>query len=99
MTQLHQKYKPSQQQAFDLKNVDSDIDSLKKEYQYMLENDPFALRVEVKIPENLKEQFENPKIKNFEDSVFSGNYCTGDITKEFLKTLEQKRADSKRNSS
>ena len=41
----------------------------------------------------------NPKIKNFEDSVFSGNYCTGDITKEFLKTLEQKRADSKRNSS
>ena len=61
---LGDTYKPTQQQAFDLKNVDSDIDSLKKEYQYMLENDPFALRVEVKIPENLKEQFENPKIKN-----------------------------------
>jgi len=41
----------------------------------------------------------NTKIKNFEDSVFSGNYCTGDITKEFLKKLEQKRVDSKRNSS
>ncbi len=39
----------------------------------------------------------NKKIKNFEDSVFSGNYCTGDITKEFLKNLEQKRTDSKRN--
>lgn len=61
---LDDTYTPTQQQAFDLKNVDSDIDSLKKEYQYMLENDPFALRVEVKIPENLKEQFENPKIKN-----------------------------------
>ena len=36
----------------------------------------------------------NPKIKNFEDSVFSGNYCTGGITKDFLNKLENNRIDS-----
>ena len=40
----------------------------------------------------------NPNIKNFEDSVFSGNYCTGDVTDQFLKNLEKSRIDSKRKS-
>ena len=43
-------------------------------------------------------QIGNPNIKNFEDSVFSGNYCTGDVTDQFLKNLEKSRIDSKRKS-
>tara|TARA_Y100001936_G_C15551616_1_gene397723 strand:- start:85 stop:546 length:462 start_codon:yes stop_codon:yes gene_type:complete len=39
----------------------------------------------------------NPKIENFEDSVFSGTYCTGNVTKEFLIELENSRTDAKRN--
>ena len=39
----------------------------------------------------------NPKIENFEDSVFSGTYCTGNVTKEFLIELEDRRTDGKRN--
>ena len=38
----------------------------------------------------------NPSIKKFEDSVFSGNYCTGDITQKYLNSLENSRSDSKR---
>jgi len=41
-------------------------------------------------------QMGNPDIENFEDSVFSGKYCTGDVTKEFLNNLENSREDSKR---
>ena len=39
----------------------------------------------------------NPQIKKFEDSVFSGNYCTGDVTQKYLKSLENSRIDTKRN--
>ena len=38
----------------------------------------------------------NPKITNFEDSVFSGEYCAGNVTKEFLDSLERSRTDSNR---
>ncbi len=33
----------------------------------------------------------NPKIKHFEDSVFSGVYITGSIDKQYLKNLEETR--------
>ena len=36
----------------------------------------------------------NKKIKRFEDSVFTGEYCTGSVTKDFLKQLEVSRLDS-----
>jgi len=38
----------------------------------------------------------NPKIKKFEDSVFTGEYSAGNVTKEFLIALEHKRTDSLR---
>ena len=38
----------------------------------------------------------NPKIKKFEDSVFTGNYCTGNVTEEFLDGLEKDRMDAMR---
>ena len=38
----------------------------------------------------------NPKIKEFEDSVFTGQYNVGTVTKEFLSSLEKSRLDSKR---
>ena len=38
----------------------------------------------------------NPKIKEFEDSVFTGNYCTNGVTKTFLNKLENERSDSSR---
>ena len=38
----------------------------------------------------------NPKIEKFEDSVFTGEYSAGNVTKEFLITLEHKRTDSLR---
>ena len=38
----------------------------------------------------------NPNIDDFEDSVFTGNYCAGNVTKKFLKSLEKNRLDSKR---
>ena len=38
----------------------------------------------------------NPEIDKFEDSVFSGNYCTGDISQKYLESLENSRDDSKR---
>ena len=38
----------------------------------------------------------NPKIKKFEDSVFTGNYCAGNVTEEFLEGLEKDRMDAMR---
>ena len=38
----------------------------------------------------------NPKIEEFEDSVFTGQYNVGTVTKEFLNSLEKSRLDSKR---
>ena len=35
----------------------------------------------------------NPKITEFEDSVFTGNYRVGNITKEYLVDLENTRSD------
>ncbi len=35
----------------------------------------------------------NPSIKDFEDSVFTGKYKFGDITKDFLKNLEKVRSN------
>ena len=40
----------------------------------------------------------NPKITSFEDSVFSGEYCAGKISKEFLENLEKNRSDFSRKS-
>ena len=39
----------------------------------------------------------NTKINKFEDSVFSGQYCTGDVSHKYLESLEQSRDDSNRN--
>lgn len=36
------------------------------------------------------------KIKRFEDSVFTGDYITGDVTKRYLDELARKRSDSAR---
>jgi len=36
----------------------------------------------------------NPKITRFEDSVFTGEYCAGSVTKEFLRKLENSRAET-----
>ena len=38
----------------------------------------------------------NPKITGFEDSVFSGEYCAGKISKRFLENLEKSRSDTSR---
>tara|TARA_Y100001934_G_scaffold277982_1_gene378112 strand:- start:1630 stop:3084 length:1455 start_codon:yes stop_codon:yes gene_type:complete len=38
----------------------------------------------------------NTKIKNFEDSVFTGEYCVGNVTKDFLRGLENSRLDTMR---
>jgi len=38
----------------------------------------------------------NPNISEFEDSVFTGNYKIGNITKEYLNRLEATRTDSNR---
>jgi len=37
----------------------------------------------------------NPKVRHFEDSCFSGNYVTGDITPEYLAGVEARRRDSR----
>ena len=39
----------------------------------------------------------NTQINKFEDSVFSGRYCTGDVSRKYLKSLEKSRDDSNRN--
>ena len=36
------------------------------------------------------------KITGFEDSVFSGEYCAGKISKRFLENLEKSRSDTSR---
>lgn len=36
----------------------------------------------------------NPEIQRFEDSVFTGNYITGDINEAYLKKLEDHRSDA-----
>jgi amidophosphoribosyltransferase len=33
----------------------------------------------------------NPKLKNFETSCFDGHYITGDITSDYLHTIEVRR--------
>ena len=38
----------------------------------------------------------NPDISEFEDSVFTGNYKIGNISKEYLSNLEAARTDSTR---
>ena len=38
----------------------------------------------------------NPKIKKFEDSVFTGIYCDSFVTKKYLQKLEDSRQDIKR---
>lgn len=35
----------------------------------------------------------NPHISRFEDSVFTGDYVTGDVTEAYLKQLEARRSD------
>ena len=35
----------------------------------------------------------NPKITSFEDSVFTGEYCAGNVTKDFLRELEKNRSE------
>ncbi len=36
----------------------------------------------------------NPRIERFEDSVFTGDYVTGDVDEEYLQRLEGKRNDA-----
>ena len=38
----------------------------------------------------------NPEIKEFEDSVFTGEYCDPFVTQGYLKQLEENRKDIKR---
>ena len=38
----------------------------------------------------------NPEIKEFEDSVFTGEYCDPFVTQDYLKQLEENRKDIKR---
>ncbi|MDE5041521.1 amidophosphoribosyltransferase, partial [Francisella tularensis subsp. holarctica] len=38
-------------------------------------------------------QKQNPKIREFEDSVFSGNYITGDVDDAYLDVLEKHRKE------
>ena len=35
----------------------------------------------------------NPKIKGFDCSIFSGEYVTGALSKKYLRTLQDSRAD------
>lgn len=36
----------------------------------------------------------NPEVQSFECSVFTGNYITGDITEEYLQTMERLRSEN-----
>jgi amidophosphoribosyltransferase len=38
----------------------------------------------------------NPKITEYEDSVFTGNYCDSYVTKDYLNNLEKRRKDVSR---
>jgi len=35
----------------------------------------------------------NPRIQRFDSSVFNGEYITGDVTRDYLASLEQERSD------
>ena len=49
---------------------------------------------DLSIPSNtMAAHIGNPKITSFEDSVFSGEYCAGEISKNFLENLEKSRAE------
>mgnify|MGYP003323608924 CR=1 FL=1 len=37
----------------------------------------------------------NPKITEYEDSVFTGEYCDRNVTAEYLKKLEESRKDKR----
>ena len=37
----------------------------------------------------------NPKITEYEDSVFTGEYCDRNVTSEYLKKLEESRKDER----
>ena len=37
----------------------------------------------------------NPKITEYEDSVFTGEYCDRNVTTEYLKKLEESRKDKR----
>lgn len=39
----------------------------------------------------------NPDIHQFEDSVFTGNYITGDVNQDYLQKLAQRRCDEAKN--
>ena len=41
-------------------------------------------------------QLENPSIRGFDCSVFTGEYITGDITPEYLEKIASQRNDSAR---
>jgi amidophosphoribosyltransferase len=36
----------------------------------------------------------SPDLTHFDSSVFDGNYVTGDVTEEYLATLEKQRNDA-----
>ena len=38
----------------------------------------------------------NPDLTSFEDSVFSGNYITGDVDHDYLAALESSRNDAQK---
>ena len=38
-------------------------------------------------------QTENPNIKNFDASVFTGEYITGDVSQDYLEAIAQARND------
>ena len=38
----------------------------------------------------------NPKVTSFEDSCFSGNYVTGDVTQAYLEGVEAQRRDGRK---
>ena len=38
----------------------------------------------------------NPKITDYEDSVFTGNYCDKHVTVDYLDNLEKQRKDRSR---
>jgi amidophosphoribosyltransferase len=35
----------------------------------------------------------NPRIQRFDTSVFTGEYVTGDVTPDYLASLERERSD------
>jgi amidophosphoribosyltransferase len=39
----------------------------------------------------------NPRLTRFEDSCFTGDYVTGDVTSEYLQTVEASREADREN--